>query len=104
MADRLELQSKFEEILGNRNVYYNPPENLKMNYPCIRYTDKNISSTYANDKKYINHKCYECVLIHKKSNKNTISTIHIILDLPYCSFDRTYKSDGWDHDVFTIYH
>lgn len=100
MADRLDLQSIFEELLGSKNVYYNPPENLKMNYPCIRYTEKSISSTYANDKKYSMKDCYEVVVIAKKSNK---PLKHDILALPYCSFDRCYKSDGLDHDVFTIY-
>lgn len=101
MADRLELQSIFERILGNKNVYFNPPENLKMNYPCIRYNLKNITSTHANDKKYSNKPCYECVLIAKKSD---INTVYIMLDLPYCSYDRSYKADGLDHDVFTIYY
>ena len=32
MASRLELQSKFEELLGSRNVYYQPPESIKMSY------------------------------------------------------------------------
>lgn len=101
MADRLELQSTFEQILGNKNVYFNHPENLKMNYPCIRYNLKKITSTHANDKKYSNKNCYECVLIAKKSD---INTIYIMLDLPYCSYDRSYKASGLDHDVFTIYH
>lgn len=101
MADRLGLQSILEEILGNKNVYYNPPENLQMKYPCIRYTDKSISTSYANDKKYSKNNCYEVVVIAKKSNKHIT---HIMLDLPYCSYDRSYKSNGLEHDVFTIYY
>ena len=37
MGTRLELQSKLEEILGSRQVYYQPPETVKMEYPAIVY-------------------------------------------------------------------
>jgi len=33
MGTRLELQNLLENILGSRNVYFQPPENLKLNYP-----------------------------------------------------------------------
>ena len=32
MASRLKLQTMLEEILGSRNVYFNPPESVKMKY------------------------------------------------------------------------
>ena len=37
MASRLELQDTLETILESRNVYFNPPESIKMNYPAIIY-------------------------------------------------------------------
>lgn len=101
MANRLDLQTTFEEMLGSRNVYYNPPEDLKMEYPAIRYSIKDITSTYANDKKYSRINCYEVVVIGKKRNK---TLIHNILDMPYCSYDRPYKADNLWHDVFTLYY
>ena len=47
MASRLDLQSKLEKLLGNKNVYYQPPESLKMEYPAIRYSRSDIDSKYA---------------------------------------------------------
>ena len=35
---RLTLQTKLEDLLGSKHVYYQPPENLKMEYPAIRYS------------------------------------------------------------------
>ena len=49
MAGRLELQSKLEELLGTRNVYYQPPESIKIGYPAIVYFKNNIVNRYAND-------------------------------------------------------
>ena len=37
MANRLDLQALLEDLLGSRNVYYQPPESVKMNYPAIVY-------------------------------------------------------------------
>ena len=43
MKNRIELQTLLEELLGSKNVYYQPPNNLSMSYPAILYsTDKDI--------------------------------------------------------------
>ena len=52
MNRRLELQSKFEELLGSRNVYYNPPATLKMQYDAIRYSLSGLHTAHANNAKY----------------------------------------------------
>lgn len=100
MADRLELQQVLEDILGSRNVYYNPPPSLQMQYDAIRYTDKVNWDRFANNKRYSKKNCYEVIVITKKRRQKLVDAM---LELPYCSYDRTYKADNLDHDVFTIY-
>ena len=53
MDKRQTLQSELEAILGSRNVYYQPPANLKMQYPAIRYKKQKIISKKADNKKYL---------------------------------------------------
>lgn len=101
MVSRLELQAKLEELLGSRNVYYQPPETIKMEYPAIVYSKKNIKSTFADDAKYSMQKCYEILVIDKKPDNEVIDKI---LYLPYSSFDRHYKAENLNHDVFTLYY
>ena len=101
MASRLELQSKFEDILGSRNVYFQPPSSVRMQYPAIVYSRKNIEGRFANDKIYRKLPCYEAILIDKNPDSEFIDKI---LDLPYCSFDRHYEADNLNHDVFTIFY
>ena len=101
MADRLDLQSKLEELLETRNVYYQPPESIKMQYDAIRYSKKNITSMYANDAKYSMRNCYELVVISKRSDSPVVERI---LSLPYTSYDRHYIADNLHHDVITIYY
>ena len=69
---RLNLQAKLEELLGSKHVYYNPPENLKMEYPAIRYSKNDIENTYASNIKYISRDVYDLVVIDKKPDNPVI--------------------------------
>lgn len=101
MASRLDLQSKLEALLGNRNVYYQPPASLKMKYPAIRYDKSNISSRYANNAKYSNFTQYELIVIDNHPDNEVINKI---LELPLTSYERHYTADNLHHDVITIYY
>lgn len=101
MADRLDLQGLLEELLESRNVYYKPPESIKMQYPAIRYSKKNIQSVYANNSKYLMRDCYELIVISRSPDHPVVKKL---LALPYCSYDRPYVADNLYHDVLTIYY
>ena len=101
MADRLELQSLLEKLLGSKNVYYQPPESIKMQYPAIKYSKQIIKSTHANDGKYSMKDCYQLMVIAKLPDNPVIKKL---LELPYCSYDRYYVADNLNHDVLTIYY
>ena len=101
MPNRLDLQSLLEDMLGSKNVYYQPPESIKMQYDAIRYSKKTIRSIYANDGKYSMRDCYELIVISKRPDNPVIKKL---LALPYCSYDRHYVADNLNHDVLTIYY
>ena len=101
MASRLDLQNKLEELSGHKNVYYQPPESIKMEYQAIRYSKKSIQSIFANDARYSGMTCYEVIVIDRLPDSETVSKI---LNLPYCRFDRHYVADNLHHDVFTLYY
>lgn len=100
MATRLDLQSKLEEILGSRNVYYQPPESIKMEYPAIVYVKSNIQHTFADNNSYLNVKRYDITVIDKMPDNPVIMEL---LKLPYCSFNRHFKSENLNHDVLTLF-
>ena len=78
MADRLELHSVLQELLGSSNVYYQPPESIKMQYDAIRYSKKAIDSKYANDRKYSMTDCYEVIVISRLPDNPVIKKILLI--------------------------
>lgn len=101
MATRVDLQNVLEELLGSRNVYYQPPESLKMNYPAIVYARKTIDNSYANNSVYKQNYAYEITVIDKNPDSEIVNKIS---KLPTCRFDRHFKSDNLNHDVFTLYY
>ena len=96
---------KFHEILvelfGSNNVYYRPPENLKMQYPCIRYKKDSIASDHADNLSYRKTDRYQVTVIDKKPDNEVIEKL---LDLPMSSFETHYESDNLNHDVISIYY
>ena len=100
MASRLDLQTKLEEVLGSRHVYFQPPATVKIEYPAIIYHRETIDSMYADDLPYLNNRRYQLILIDRKPDTDYIDKL---LELPMCSHDRFYTADNLNHDVFTIY-
>jgi hypothetical protein len=101
MGDRLYLQTKFEEILGSRNVYFQPPASLLMKYPAIRYELKDFRNRSANNStSYISSTGYECVLIMREPDTEYLQKL---FKIPYCRFGRYYRAENLNHYTFTIY-
>lgn len=100
MGTRLELQNKLEAILGSRQVYYQSPETVKMEYPAIVYFRDKIRTDNANDRVYLKTNKYSVIVISKRPEDSLIDRI---LGLSYCVHERAYKSDNLYHDVFTLY-
>ena len=100
MVSRLKLQTMLEELLGSRNVYFQPPTSIKMNYPAIVYNRNNIDSKHADDLSYAQFTSYEIIVIDRNPDSEIVQKIS---KLPRCRFDRHYASDNLNHDVFTLY-
>lgn len=101
MASRLKLQSELETILGSRNVYFQPPESIRMIYPAIVYSRIRIDNRHANDFVYKQDDAYEVIVIDRNPDSEIVRKIS---RLPKCRFDRHYKADNLNHDAFTLYY
>lgn len=102
MADRLELQAAFEEILGSRNVYFNPPESVKMQYDAIRYGLGGKDLKRANNKIYKSTNQYEGVVITR--NPDTDIPDKLLARFEMISLGRPYPADNLNHYPFTLYY
>ena len=100
MNNRIELQSLLEDVLGSRQVYFQPPANVTMKYPAIVYSRNRIDNTHANDEIYKQEISYSITVIDQNPDSEIVAKVS---RLPMCRFDRHYKSDNLNHDVFTLY-
>jgi len=100
MGSRLLLQGLLEDMIGNQNVYYNPPSNIQMEWPAIKFEPSKIDTLRANNALYKRTICYSVTVVGKLPND---SIVEKLLSLPMCSFDRHYTSDGLIHDVLRLY-
>ena len=101
MGTRVELQSLLEEVLGSRNVYFQPPANVRMKYPAIVYKRSHIANTHANDDVYKQSLSYELTVIDANPDSEIVMRIS---QLPMCRHDRHFAVDNLNHDVFTIHY
>lgn len=101
MSQRDDLQILLERLLGSRNVYYQPPNSVKMKYAAIRYKKSDIQGRYADNFMYSHMTRYEIIVIDKEPDNPVIKKL---LELPYCSYERYYPADGFHHDVLTLYY
>lgn len=97
---RLELHELLCNLLGSRNVYFQPPPTVQMKYDAIVYSLNNIDVKDADDIKYLKTKQYTVIAISKNPDSPLYDKL---LDLPYCEFDRFYSSDNLNHWSFTLY-
>ena len=96
---RLELHELLAELLGSRNVYYQPPESVRMKYPAIKYSRDDIQNTFANNNVYMQQYAYEITVIDEDPDSEIVDKIS---KLPTARFERHYTSDDLNHDVYKI--
>lgn len=94
------LQALLEELLGSRNVYYQPPESVKLSYPCIAYERSGILMDAADNRAYQKYKRYTITYMDEDPDSDIPDRLQ---ELEYCKFDRHFTADGLNHDVFTLY-
>lgn len=102
MNSREDFSVILHEVLGNDNVYFQPPENVKLKYPCILYKRSTILKNNANNKVYKMDSGYGVTVI----DKNPDSTIHLELmkRFPMSALNSFYQSNNLNHFNLTIFY
>ena len=101
MRTRIDFHKMLINETSCDHIYYQPPENLKLVYPCIIYSEEADRPDYADNVIYNNKVRYSVTYISKSADDTTKDLIHKIM---YCAFDRSYKSDNLYHTTYTIYY
>lgn len=98
---RLAFRDYLKQQTGVENLYFQPPETIKMSYPAIIYSYARIDNRYAENKTYLQFVAYQVIIIDKNPDSDIFKKMS---RLPMCTFERSYTADNLNHFVFTIFY
>lgn len=98
---RLLLQSKLEALLDSPNVYFQPPESVRLEYPCIVYERGTGTTRHADNNPYHFIPQYEITYIDPDPDAEMFEKL--AMALPSIRHVRHFKSDNLNHDVYELY-
>jgi hypothetical protein len=101
MGNRQDLQTILEDLMGeDSHVYFKPPSNEQMKYPCIVYRRDNSRTEFADNRPYARTKRYQVTVIDSNPDSELPDKVE---DLPYCAINRCFTADNLNHYVFTLF-
>lgn len=103
MGQRTDLHAVLCNILGSNHVYFQPPENIKLVYPCIVYSREPNSDIHADDSVYVSTNRYSLTVIDQNPDTAIPDNLKCALK-KYVKMDRVYVSANLNHYHFTIYY
>ncbi len=93
------LKALFDD---DAHVYHQPPESVKLKYPCIVYKMTDIPVNHADNLHYVEHRTYQLTVIDPDPDSKLREKV--ASSLKWCSFSRSYVADNLNHFVFTLYY
>ena len=102
MDRRLELHQKLVDILGSSNVYFQPPETVKLKFPCFIYSVNGLSPKYADNRTFKLDKSYTVTYVSTSSTSDIPEKVS--WEFEKCRHTRRFVADNLYHDSFTIYY
>ena len=100
MGQRLALQSLLEGLVGSGHVYFQPPDNVQMQYPCIVYKRDVAVAQFASNNPYRYTKRYEVTIIDSNPDSEIPDKVAA---LPMSMHNRFFTVGNLNHDIFQIY-
>lgn len=100
MGDRLELHNELLSFYPN--VYFQPPSNIKMIYPCIVYNKTGRSRHFADDVIYLSQQEYQIMVI--ETNPDSAVADAIELHFQHCAINQYYTVDNLYHTTLNLYY
>lgn len=100
MDRRLLFQAVLESLKVGMKVYFQPPSDITMTYPCIVYEHNPGSTKFANNRPYTYEQQYEVKLISRVPEPDLFQKLAF---LPKSLHARSYVTDNLNHSVFSIY-
>jgi len=100
LTRRDELNEIFVEMLGSRNVYFQPDPNYIMDYPAIVYEMDGQHAAFADNSPWRRKDRYQVTLIDRDPDVPVRRKIETLVE---CTFTRSFVSSGLNHFIYSLY-
>ena len=98
MAPRLQLHDLLETFADH--VYFQPPTNVALEYPCIVYKRDFAETDFADNNPYSHTLRYMVMVIDRDPDSDIPGKV---ASMPMSLFNRFYTADNLNHDVFNVF-
>lgn len=98
---RLDLQARLDAI-GEKHgfkVYYQPPDNVTLKYPCIVYGDSGFTDNRADNIHYVIRTRYQITFMTKDADSNIPK--EILVAVKHGKLERKFTRDNLYHTVIS---
>jgi hypothetical protein len=100
MPSRLSLHEQLLTFLPN--VYFQPPSNIQMVYPCIVYNKTNKIRHFASDIIYLSQWEYNLTVIDRDPDSDVAERIEKHFN--HCGISQSYTVDNLNHTILSLYY
>jgi len=100
MGSRLDLHTLLTGLLATSAAYFQPPESVKLTYPCIVYRRSDIRVDHANNSPYTMQKEYSLTIITQHPDDTLPEQV---MALESARHERAFAVDGLNHTIITIF-
>jgi hypothetical protein len=98
---RQRLHDLLKQVAGNGvEVYFQPPSNIKLSFPCIKYERAGSRRSFADNQAYRSAKQYQVTVIDRDPDSALPDKVEKI---EFCELDRFFAADNLNHWVFTLF-
>lgn len=102
MARRLKLDEELRRLLGTDYCYFQPPESLKLHYPCYVYSRESSDIDRADDLAYKKVPKYGLIYITLDPDDPLVDETEDHFSM--CRLARSYEADGLNHFYYNLYY
>lgn len=100
MGSRLDLHNELLTFLPN--VYFQPPSNIQMIYPCIVYNYSGRNRHFGNDVIYLSQQGYKLTVIERDPDSKVANNIET--HFQHCAINQYYTVDNLSHTNLSLYY
>lgn len=101
MAPRPQLHQLLKSLVGeDGKVYFQPPEDISMSYPCIVYEREYLNTQFADDQPYRQTKRYQVTIIDRDPDSPIPDKVAA---LPMSTFKRFFAREDLNHDIYSLF-